>query len=150
MKAGRRNHAYNAGMSRLPTPEIMYRAFARKDALFEGVFFVAVKTTGVFCRPTCSARKPKPENVEYFASAKEAMRGGYRACLRCRPLTNQPPDLVVKLRESAASDAELESMGVDPSTARRQFQRYYGMSFHAYQRARRMGRLLEHELSARG
>ncbi len=51
------------------------------DSAYEGVFFTAVKTTGIFCRPTCGARKPKPENVEFFSLANEAMAAGYRPCL---------------------------------------------------------------------
>lgn len=68
-----------------PQPE-MYDALLRRDASYEGVFFVGVKTTGVFCRPTCPARKPERRNVVYFASADEALAGGYRPCKRCQPL----------------------------------------------------------------
>ena len=56
-----------------------------RDARFDGQFFVAVKTTGIFCRPICPARLPKEDNVEYFASRAQAMDQGYRPCLRCRP-----------------------------------------------------------------
>ncbi|MDO6718946.1 Ada metal-binding domain-containing protein [Psychrosphaera sp. 1_MG-2023] len=56
-----------------------------RDARFDGVFFTAVKTTGIFCRPVCPATPPKEENVEYFETASEALVSGYRPCLRCRP-----------------------------------------------------------------
>ena len=64
----------------------MERAYQRSDASYDGVFYLGVRTTGIFCRPSCSARKPKPENVEFFALPKDALFAGYRPCLRCRPL----------------------------------------------------------------
>jgi AraC family transcriptional regulator of adaptative response/methylated-DNA-[protein]-cysteine methyltransferase len=57
-----------------------------RDRSADGAFFYAVKTTGVFCRPSCAARAPKPENALFFHTAAEAERAGFRACLRCRPL----------------------------------------------------------------
>lgn len=56
-----------------------------RDPRFDGVFFIAVKTTGIFCRPVCPATSPKEQNVEYFETASEALVSGYRPCLRCRP-----------------------------------------------------------------
>lgn len=141
-------------MNRLPSSKTMYRALLKKDSTFEGVFYVGVKTTGIFCRPTCPARKPKSENVEYFASTKEALYGGYRPCLKCNPLDKEkkPPMLVLKLREAVEksptgkfTDYDLIKMGIEPSTARRQFKSYYGMTFHEYHRSRRMGLAL-HEV----
>jgi AraC family transcriptional regulator of adaptative response/methylated-DNA-[protein]-cysteine methyltransferase len=137
-----------ASIQSLPTPRTMYRALARRDAAYEGVFFTGVKTTGIFCRPTCRAKRPKPENVEFFPSINEALHGGYRPCRLCRPMdsTKPVPPLVERLRraveesaEGRVSDKDLAAMGIEPSTARRQFQSYHGMTFHAYQRARRMG-----------
>lgn len=65
--------------------DIMFDALAQRDSSMEGRFFYGVKTTGIFCRPTCSARKPKRENVVYFTSTQDAINGGYRACKICRP-----------------------------------------------------------------
>ena len=62
-------------------------AMARRDPAFDGVFFVAVKTTGIYCRPVCPARTPKRENVRFYPSAAAAERAGFRPCLRCRPET---------------------------------------------------------------
>ncbi len=130
----------------------MFRALVDRDTQFDGLFFAAVTSTGIFCRPTCPARKPKPENVTYFASAKEAMYHGFRPCARCHPLErNSPtPSLVARLCRMIEEDplrkigeADLRQLGIDPSTARRQFQRHYGMTFHAYHRARRMGGALK-------
>src|SRR5438876_9505968 len=132
----------------LPPPETMYRALVKRDASFEGIFYVGVRTTGIFCRPTCTARKPARENVDFFARANEALESGYRPCLRCHPLdpNGRPPKLIERLRAEVErapggrlTDKELAAISVDPSTARRQFKRHYGMTFQAYHRARRMG-----------
>src|SRR5438093_270607 len=132
----------------LPPPETMYRALVNRDASFEGIFFIAVRTTGIFCRPTCPAKKPARENVDFFATSIEAIESGYRACLRCHPTEpgKRPPELIERLRTEVErapggrlTDKELAAMSIDPSTARRQFKRHYGMTFQAYHRARRMG-----------
>jgi AraC family transcriptional regulator of adaptative response/methylated-DNA-[protein]-cysteine methyltransferase len=141
-------------MNHLPSTQTMYTALLERDSTFEGVFYVGIKTTDIFCRPTCPARKPRFENVEYFSSPQEALYAGYRPCLRCHPLDKQKqkPELVKKLGDAIENlpnckitNQDLHRMGIDPSTARRQFQRTYGMTFQAYQRARRMGEAL-HEI----
>src|SRR5947209_20407440 len=132
----------------LPPTETMYRALVNRDSSFEGIFFVGVRTTGIFCRPTCAAKKPARENVDFFANSTEALHGGYRPCLRCRPMDpdQRPPKLIERLRAEVEkapggrlTDKELAALSIDPSTARRQFRRHYGMTFQAYHRARRMG-----------
>src|SRR5207244_6483041 len=119
-----------------------------RDSSFEGIFVVGVRTTGIFCRPTCSAKKPARTNVDFFATPSEALDGGYRPCLRCRPmdLSEPPPKLIEQLRAEVErapggrlTDKELAALSIDPSTARREFKRHYGMTFQAYHRARRMG-----------
>lgn len=67
------------------SPEQMWRAFVGRDARYDGRFFTAVRTTGIFCRPSCTCRKPRRDNVEYYPSADAAARAGYRPCKRCRP-----------------------------------------------------------------
>src|SRR6266498_3014576 len=132
----------------LPPSETMYRALVNRDSSFEGIFYVGVRTTGIFCRPTCTAKKPARENVDFFATPSEALHGGYRPCLRCHPMDpdQAPPKLIERLRAEVdrapggrLTDKELAAMSIDPSTARRQFKRHYGMTFQAYHRARRMG-----------
>lgn len=129
----------------------MYRALISRDSSYEGVFFVGVRTTRIFCRPTCPSKKPKPEHVEFFPSPREALYAGYRPCRRCNPSEHaaKPPAVVRQLREMVEKSpagkltgADLRALGVDPSTARRQFKRWYGMTFYAYHRARRMGMAL--------
>ncbi|AMP02302.1 bacterial regulatory helix-turn-helix s, AraC family protein [Collimonas arenae] len=65
--------------------DICYRALASRDARFDGRFFIAVKTTRIYCRPICPARTAKSENVMFFPSAAAAQESGFRPCLRCRP-----------------------------------------------------------------
>jgi methylphosphotriester-DNA--protein-cysteine methyltransferase len=68
-----------------PAPETMWAAFLARDARWEGRFVAAVRTTGIFCRPTCTCRKPLRRNVRFFRSPADAARAGYRPCKRCRP-----------------------------------------------------------------
>ena len=132
----------------LPADREMYRALVARDPAYEGVFFAGVKTTGIFCRPTCRARKPRAENVEFFPSTSAALHDGYRPCRLCRPMDRvpRPPAIVTKLLQAVEADPtvrltdkDLVAMGVDPSPARRRFRAYYDLTFQAYQRARRMG-----------
>ena len=67
------------------TNEIFERARLSRDARFDGQFFIAVKTTGIYCRPICPANSPKSENVSFYRTAAAAGEAGYRPCLRCRP-----------------------------------------------------------------
>src|SRR6266852_2441281 len=87
-------------MDLLPPRETMYRALVNRDSSFEGIFYVGVCTTGVFCRPTCMAKKPARENVNFFGTLSEALHNGYRPCLRCRPMdpNGHPPELIERLR----------------------------------------------------
>ncbi len=123
------------------------------DSQFDGVFFTAVKTTGIFCRPSCSARKPKQENIEFFAQARDALFAGYRACKRCKPLEkpDATPDWMNGLIADVAADPQrrwrdqdLRERSIEPARARRWFQKHYGITFHAYARALRLGKALNH------
>ncbi len=69
----------------MPSPTICDRARASKDARFDGLFFTAVRSTGIYCRPVCPAPTPKRSNVSYYPTAAAAAAAGYRPCLRCRP-----------------------------------------------------------------
>jgi AraC family transcriptional regulator, regulatory protein of adaptative response / DNA-3-methyladenine glycosylase II len=75
----------------LPGCEICYRALQSRDSRFDGLMYVGVSSTGVYCRPVCPARTPKFENCSFFGSAAAAQEAGFRPCLRCRPET--APDL---------------------------------------------------------
>ena len=73
-------------MNSIPSTSEMQQAYLQRDPSYDGLFFVGVRTTGIFCRPTCPARKPRPENVEYLRTVRAALAAGYRPCKRCRPL----------------------------------------------------------------
>jgi AraC family transcriptional regulator of adaptative response/methylated-DNA-[protein]-cysteine methyltransferase len=73
-----------------------WRAVAIRAPKADGAFYYAVRTTGVFCRPTCTSRRPLRENVEFFDTAQDALRAGYRACKRCRPVDGSTPDRAVE------------------------------------------------------
>jgi AraC family transcriptional regulator, regulatory protein of adaptative response / methylated-DNA-[protein]-cysteine methyltransferase len=141
-----RQAAYNPSMNTLLPIAEMRRAHLNRDAAYNGLFFIGVRTTGIFCRPSCPARTPRAENVEYFSTAAEALFAGYRPCKRCRPLAvNDQPEWATSLlaeveRNPSARirEADLHARGVDPATVRRHFLRHYGMTFQAYTRARRL------------
>lgn len=130
-----------------------YQALLDKNTEYEGIFYVGVKTTGVFCRPTCPARKPKFNHCEFFETAEEALLASYRPCKRCKPLShpNQVSELVRQLVELVEAnpekrwkDKDFAVLSIDVSTARRQFQKRFGMTFVEYARARRMGLAMKH------
>jgi len=133
----------------LPDTGTLYKAFFEKDSSFEGIFFTGVKTTGIFCRPTCTARKPKWEHVEFFPSAREALLNGYRPCRVCRPLEykGEAPDWLRPLLDEVDSsagirlkDRDLKERGIDPSRVRRWFKKEHGITFQAYLRTLRITR----------
>lgn len=138
-------------MTNLPPKEEMERAFLERDASYDGLFYAAVTTTGIFCRPSCSARKPKPENIRYCATAAEALSSGYRPCLRCHPLRS-PSDpawvgaLLKRIDEDPKArirEADLRALGLEPAAVRRWFMARYGLSFQAYARSRRLASAFE-------
>ncbi|NOX58704.1 MAG: methylated-DNA--[protein]-cysteine S-methyltransferase [Planctomycetes bacterium] len=125
----------------------MARAHEARDASYDGVFWVCVKTTGIFCRPSCSARMPNRENVAYAFSVNTALADGFRPCKRCRPMEvdGSPPEWVKRLLlhadQSATDripDADLKSNGFDPVRVRRFFKQHYGVTFHTFHRNRRL------------
>lgn len=129
----------------------MYAALLRRDSEYDGVFFVAVKTTGIFCRPTCPARKPLAKNVRFFPNAADSLSAGYRPCKRCRPLevSGRMPDWLQRLVDAFEkngtrrfTDDDIAAHDVDPTRARRWFQANLGITFHRYLRARRLSAAL--------
>ena len=131
----------------LPDRSTMYNALINKDSQFEGIFFAAIKTTGIFCRPTCTARKPKPENVEYYPSAKEAVAHGYRPCKVCQPMQQKGefPDWLKGLMAEVENNpnirlknADLMERGLSSARVSRWFKKNHGMTFQAYLRMLRI------------
>jgi AraC family transcriptional regulator of adaptative response/methylated-DNA-[protein]-cysteine methyltransferase len=123
-----------------------------RDTSLEGIFYFGVKTTGIFCRPSCTARKPLKQNVEYFNSIQSAMDSGYRPCKVCTPLTRSgdTPDWINALfndvhenPQASYKDEDLLARGIDAARVRRWFQKNHGMTFHAYVKALRINRAFE-------
>jgi AraC family transcriptional regulator of adaptative response/methylated-DNA-[protein]-cysteine methyltransferase len=130
----------------------LHRAVEARDASYEGLFLVGVRTTGIFCRPTCPSKQARPENREFFATSDDAAAAGYRPCLRCKPLekAGEHPEWVHRIMATLdaeptrrLTDARLARMGIVPATARRYFTGRFGMTLHAYARARRLGLALD-------
>ena len=115
----------------LPARDEMLVALMARDAAYDGVFVAAIRTTGIFCRPSCTARKPDPRNVRFFPSPGEAQAAGFRPCLRCRPLevAGETPAWIATLLR----DVEAEPAG-PAAPASRSRSRTSMPSGHAYER----------------
>ncbi len=133
----------------LPDHKTMYTALVKKDSAFEGIFFAGVKTTGIFCRPTCTAKKPKRENVEFFAAAKVALSHGYRPCKVCHPVSlyGESPSWLKEFLNEIENNpavritaAELRKKNIEPTRIRRWFKKHHGITFQSYLRALRLNR----------
>ncbi len=74
----------------LPDPDTLYASLAARDGRFDGLAFVCVKTTGIFCRMTCPARTPLQRNVAFRSTVGECQAAGFRACKRCKPYAGSP------------------------------------------------------------
>jgi len=131
-----------------PGQQEMERAWRRRDPSFDGIFFCAVKTTGIVCRPSCPSR-PGLRNVEFFHGLGPAIAAGYRPCKRCRPelVNGQPPEWIkpVFLRmeadpRAAVSGKELQAMNLTPERVRRWFKNHFGLTFAAWCRGHRLSR----------
>lgn len=128
--------------------EAAWQAFERRDRSQDGLYVGAVKTTGIYCKPSCPARRPKRENVEFFETPEQACAAGYRACMRCKPDEVGRDRLAVDKAIAALDDADapisLQSLadlvGYAPHHFQRLFTRDVGMSPAAYAKARRIDR----------
>jgi AraC family transcriptional regulator of adaptative response/methylated-DNA-[protein]-cysteine methyltransferase len=117
-----------------------------RDARQDGRFVFAVRTTGIYCRPSCPSRRPRRDSVEFFGSPNDAERAGYRACLRCKPTEiSSQARLVTRARqildsaEGSVTLAELgKQIGLSPFHLQRLFKRATGVTPREYQSARRM------------
>lgn len=125
----------------------MHNAVTKRDPAYDGVFIVAIKTTGIFCRPTCPSKESKKQNREFFNSTKDAILAGYRACKRCKPLEKigETPTYIKKIMQELQDDPSLKlkdwhlrERNIEPATIRRWFLKNHGMTFHGYQRMLRI------------
>ena len=131
----------------LPDSHTLYAALCAREDTYEGRAYVGVSSTGIFCRFSCPARKPKFENCQFFASPGDCIEAGFRACKRCKPLKAAAGDdpMVQPLIEALEADparrwgeGDVVAMGYDPSTVRRAFKRHFGMTFLEMARQRRL------------
>ncbi len=127
-----------------------WQAVMRRDAAYDGNFVTAVKTTGVFCRPSCSARTPRHENVNFYETCEEAEAAGYRPCKRCTPhLVAAEIEMTTRLCAFIDQHFEerltLDDLGavvhLSPDYVQRVFKRIIGVSPRQYIEARRVGQL---------
>lgn len=123
--------------------EEKYNAIGKKKSTYEGIFVTAVKTTKIFCRPSCRARKPLAKNVEFFETPQQALQHGYRPCKVCRPMEqegatpNYIKELIVQIHKepyNKIKDWDLRQKGLEPNKVRRWFKSHHNMTFQAYQR----------------
>lgn len=132
-----------------PDPDRCREAVEQRDPTYDGVFVVAVRSTGIYCRPTCPSRKPKPENMVFYATTGEAAAAGYRACKRCQPDTFADQGAVhtalvaqvceyLQAAETAPSLQDLsEHFHLSPYHLQRVFKRITGVSPRQYYDAHR-------------
>lgn len=122
--------------------EIYWQAFSNNDKRFDGIFFTGVKTTGIFCKPSCTARLPKRENIEFYQTWQEAENKGFRACLRCHPknLGEVDPQTKTVLKacelleteENIALEELSETLKLSPAHLQKTFKEIIGVSPKKY------------------
>jgi AraC family transcriptional regulator of adaptative response/methylated-DNA-[protein]-cysteine methyltransferase len=122
----------------LPDHDTLYEALVARDPAYDGRAYVGVTTTGVFCRLTCPARKPNPDNCRFFGSVADCLRAGFRPCKKCKPVApSAAADPAIRLLLEAMKDraghrwieSDVVALGLDPSTVRRAFKRQFGITF---------------------
>jgi AraC family transcriptional regulator of adaptative response/methylated-DNA-[protein]-cysteine methyltransferase len=142
----------NTTLAPFSTDKQRWAAVVRRDAAADGAFFCAVKTTGIYCRPVCPARRPNRVNVVFYVTTREAERAGFRACKRCRPdaIAAQDPareavlqacKLIDEASEPPALGDLAEAVGLSASHFHRLFKEFVGVTPKAYAATRRLRRL---------
>ena len=143
----RRRPAVMDNVTRLD-PETAWAAFMRRDRAWDGRVIGAVKSTGIYCKPSCPAKRPKRDNVEFYATSEEARAAGYRACLRCKPnevgrdreAVAKAVELIEAAEETPTLDELANAVGYAPHHFQRLFKRDLGVSPAEYARALRARR----------
>ena len=123
------------------TEQEMWEAVQRSDASYDGLFFYAVKTTGIFCRPSCKSKPPKRENLCSFASGEEARAAGFRPCKRCRSdlLEYQPMrEIAAEIKVRLDKASSLDDVGLTPRRMTDIFKQEYGATPKEYTDSRRL------------
>ncbi len=133
-------------------PDSAWKAVSARDRAADGTFVFAVRTTGIFCRPSCPAKRPNRDNVEFFLSAEEALASGYRACMRCNPeaavrtlgekrVRDAARYIEKHVEETLSLDVLATKVKLSPFHLQREFKKIFGLTPRAYQSALRVGRL---------
>ncbi len=136
----------------LPSREACFRAMAAKDHRFDGLFFIAVRSTGIYCRPVCPAPPPKRRNITFYPNAAAATTAGYRPCLRCRPELSPEAHAQVRedtvrralamIAEGALQDGSIAALAARVGMSARQLQRVFlthtGATPHTVHATRRL------------
>lgn len=126
-----------------------YAAIGGQDSQYEGAFITCVTSTGIFCRPSCRARRPLAKNVIFCDNPQQAIQAGFRPCKICRPMDLEgeaPPyvkNIIQELHDEPylkIKDWDLRQRGIEPSQIRRWFQKNHNMTFHCYQRMMRINK----------
>jgi len=131
----------------MPDPETCHAAWRARDRGADGTFVVGVRTTGIYCRPSCPARHPRPENVTFLGGGAAARAAGFRACLRCRPDEGARDTAAVRHATTllAAGPVPLErlaaAVGYAPHHFHRMFKAATGVTPAAWARAARIARV---------
>ncbi|HEX6812906.1 MAG TPA: bifunctional DNA-binding transcriptional regulator/O6-methylguanine-DNA methyltransferase Ada [Planctomycetota bacterium] len=147
----RTKHALTDDRAAATERDARWQAVLAHDAAADGTFYFAVRTTGVYCRPSCGARRPRAENVEFFRDAGAARSAGYRACKRCKPDLPAPASKaglvasLCRLLENEESTPRLRdlgaSVGLSPFHVQRLFKQATGITPRAYAEAHRQHRV---------
>ena len=123
------------------SPTERWQAVMARDRRFDGAFVYAVRSTGIYCRPSCGSRKPRRTQVSFFPIPEAAEREGFRACRRCHPAAANGSDSTVALvREACRAIAAGQVPPGDPRRLARAFKRILGITPRAYAEARRVAR----------
>ncbi len=134
-------------MNQKLTFEEKYEAIGQQSGLYEGMFITCVTSTGIFCRPSCRARKPLAKNVIFCDTPQQAIKDGFRPCKVCKPmdLEGEAPEYVKRIIKELHDDPflklkdwDLRQRDIEPSQIRRWFQKNHNMTFHSYQRMLRI------------
>jgi AraC family transcriptional regulator of adaptative response/methylated-DNA-[protein]-cysteine methyltransferase len=134
--------------------DAMWEAVLEREQVPDPQFFYAVRTTGIYCRPNCPSRRPKRQNITFFATTIEAERDGFRACLRCRPSQTSPKEVTAsriamacRLIETAEEEPSLDELATQSGLSTFHFQRTFktamGVTPKAYAKAHRMRQFQE-------
>lgn len=138
----------------------VYQAVLERSDRYDGIYYTAIRTTGIYCRPSCRSRTPKPENVTIYSAANEAERDGYRACKRCQPdireLHNPDQDIARRVAvyidhhysESVSLHRLADEIKVSPYHLQRVCKRVTGLTPAAYLQKVRLKKAQEELLNS--